>query len=160
MFYAVVIWWQTDAPHHCFHFLFRYLEPNSTETWLNDEKVIFWERSLMLISFPCSCPQDGTSSFVYADSSPLRGFAAWGQEEELNSRLSPTTNSSCVELRSTGAWGHVECEAAMFFMCEFPKSRRRGGGTGRGERAIPALATSWVNDMFRLPYTYIHTYIH
>uniref|UniRef100_A0A3B4USJ6 Collectin subfamily member 10 n=1 Tax=Seriola dumerili TaxID=41447 RepID=A0A3B4USJ6_SERDU len=48
----------------------------------------------------------------------------WAQE--LNSRLSPTTNSSCVELLSTGTWGHVECEATMFFMCEFPKSRRRG----------------------------------
>uniref|UniRef100_A0A665T3X1 Collectin subfamily member 10 n=1 Tax=Echeneis naucrates TaxID=173247 RepID=A0A665T3X1_ECHNA len=45
----------------------------------------------------------------------------------------PTTNSSCVELLSTGAWSHVECEATMFFMCEFTKSRRRGG-----ERRIPS----------------------
>ncbi|XP_029307945.1 collectin-10 [Cottoperca gobio] len=74
---------------------------------------------------------DGTSSHFYADSSPLQGFAAWGQEEELNSRISPTTNSSCVELLSTGTWSRVECEATMFFICEFSKSRRRGGG-GRG----------------------------
>uniref|UniRef100_A0A8C2X307 Collectin subfamily member 10 n=1 Tax=Cyclopterus lumpus TaxID=8103 RepID=A0A8C2X307_CYCLU len=46
----------------------------------------------------------------------------------LSNVVSPrTTNSSCVELLSTGAWSHVECEAAMFFICEFPKSRRRGG---------------------------------
>uniref|UniRef100_A0A8C2X1R4 Collectin subfamily member 10 n=1 Tax=Cyclopterus lumpus TaxID=8103 RepID=A0A8C2X1R4_CYCLU len=50
--------------------------------------------------------------YVYADS-----------KEELNSKVSPrTTNSSCVELLSTGAWSHVECEAAMFFICEFPKT--------------------------------------
>ncbi|XP_054477165.1 collectin-10 [Anoplopoma fimbria] len=71
---------------------------------------------------------NGTSTHVYADSSPLQGFAAWSQEEELNSKVSPTTNSSCVELLTTGAWSHVECEATMFFICEFPKSRRRGGG--------------------------------
>ncbi|XP_069549120.1 collectin-10 isoform X1 [Brachyistius frenatus] len=69
---------------------------------------------------------DGTSSYGYADSSPLQGFAAWSQEQELF----PTTNSSCVELLSTGTWGHVECETTMFFLCEFPKSRRRGGGRG------------------------------
>ncbi|XP_076594122.1 collectin-10 [Chaetodon auriga] len=80
---------------------------------------------------------DGTSSYVYADSSPLQGFAAWSPEEELHSRVSPSTNSSCVELHSTGAWGRVECEATMFFICEFPKSRRRGGGRG-----TPATATS------------------
>ncbi|XP_056300887.1 collectin-10 isoform X1 [Pseudoliparis swirei] len=69
-----------------------------------------------------------TSGYVYADSSPLQGFAARSQEEELNSTASPrTTNSSCVELLSTGAWSHVECEAAMFFICEFPKSKRRRG---------------------------------
>ncbi|XP_040901112.1 collectin-10 isoform X2 [Toxotes jaculatrix] len=82
-----------------------------------------------------STDTDGTSTYVYADSSPLQGFAAWSQEEELNSRL--TTNSSCVELLSTGTWGHVECEATMFFICEFPKSRRRGGGRG-----IPAASAS------------------
>ncbi|XP_051263551.1 collectin-10 [Dicentrarchus labrax] len=81
---------------------------------------------------------DRTSSYVYADSSPLQGFAAWSQEPELQSIVSSTTNSSCVELLSTGTWGHVECEATMFFICEFPKSRRRGGG-GRG---TPASASS------------------
>ncbi|XP_035528748.1 collectin-10 [Morone saxatilis] len=81
---------------------------------------------------------DRTSSYVYADSSPLQGFAAWSQEPELQSIVSPTTNSTCVELLSTGTWGHVECEATMFFICEFPKSRRRGGG-GRG---TPASASS------------------
>ncbi|XP_038567811.1 collectin-10 [Micropterus salmoides] len=73
---------------------------------------------------------DGTSSYVYADSSPLQGFASWSQEGELNSTISLSTNSSCVELLSTGTWGHVECEATMFFICEFPKSRRRGEGRG------------------------------
>ncbi|XP_059194282.1 collectin-10 isoform X2 [Centropristis striata] len=58
----------------------------------------------------------GTSSYVYADSSPLQGFAAWSQEEELSSRVSPTTNTSCVELLSTGTWSRVECEATMFFI--------------------------------------------
>lgn len=82
----------------------------------------------------------GTSSYVFADSSPLQGFAAWSPEEEPHSRVSPTTNSSCVELLSTGTWSHVECEATMFFICEFPKSRRRGGGAGR-ERGTPASAS-------------------
>ncbi|KAM8735369.1 collectin-10 [Acanthopagrus schlegelii] len=77
---------------------------------------------------------DGTSSYVYADSSPLQAFSSWSPEEEL---LSATPNSTCVELLSTGSWAHVECEVAMFFICEFPKSRRRGGGRG-----APALASS------------------
>ncbi|KAM7420429.1 hypothetical protein PAMA_014919 [Pampus argenteus] len=85
---------------------------------------------------------DGTRSYVYIDSSPLQGFAGWSQEEELNSTLSPTTNSSCVALVSTGIWGHVECETNMFFICEFPKSRRRGGGGGGGGRGTLALASS------------------
>ncbi|KAG7474561.1 hypothetical protein JOB18_012516 [Solea senegalensis] len=71
-----------------------------------------------------------TSNYVYADSSPLQGFAPWSQDDELNSTLSSATNSSCMELLSTGTWGRVECEATMFFICEFPKSRRRGGRTG------------------------------
>lgn len=71
------------------------------------------------------------SSHVYADSTPLQGFASWSQEEELQ----PNTNSSCVELLSTGTWAHVECEATMFFICEFPKSRRRGGGREPGASA-------------------------
>ncbi|XP_033958750.1 collectin-10 isoform X2 [Pseudochaenichthys georgianus] len=88
---------------------------------------------------------DGTSGHVFADSSPLQGFTAWSQEEELNSPVSPHTNSSCVELLRSGTWSHVECEAAMFFICEFPKSRRRGagGGGGRGRgRGTPALVPS------------------
>ncbi|KAF7640825.1 hypothetical protein LDENG_00011650, partial [Lucifuga dentata] len=67
---------------------------------------------------------DGASGYVYADSNPLQGFAAWSQEEELNPLASPTNNSSCVELLSTGTWTPVDCEATMFFICEFPKSRR------------------------------------
>ncbi|XP_070690921.1 collectin-10 [Pempheris klunzingeri] len=84
---------------------------------------------------------DGTRSFVYADSSPLQGFAAWSQEEELNITVSPNTNLSCVELLSTGTWGQVECEATMFFICEFPVSRRRGGDAGGG-RGTPASTPS------------------
>uniref|UniRef100_I3JJ55 Collectin subfamily member 10 n=1 Tax=Oreochromis niloticus TaxID=8128 RepID=I3JJ55_ORENI len=75
--------------------------------------------------------KDDGSSHVYADSTPLQGFASWSQEEELQ----PNTNSSCVELLSTGTWAHVECEATMFFICEFPKSRRRGGGREPGASA-------------------------
>ncbi|XP_015804574.1 collectin-10 [Nothobranchius furzeri] len=82
---------------------------------------------------------NGTSSYVYADSSPLQEFAAWSQEEKLHPRLFPTTNSSCVELLSTGTWGHVECETALFFICEFPKSRRRGGGGG-GRGSLVSLS--------------------
>lgn len=82
---------------------------------------------------------DGTSSYVYADTSPLLGFASWGPEGQ-HSGVSQTTNSSCVELLSTGTWSHVECEATMFFICEFPKSRRRGGGAGG--RGTPIMASS------------------
>lgn len=85
-----------------------------------------------------STDMGGTGSYVYADSSPLQAFAAWSQEVELNSTATPTTNSSCVELLSTGTWAHVECEATMFFICEFPKSSRRGGG-GRGTSASATL---------------------
>ncbi|XP_028281529.1 collectin-10 [Parambassis ranga] len=77
----------------------------------------------------------GTISHVYVDSSPLQGFASWSPEEELHFRSSPVTNSTCVELLSSGTWSHVECEASMFFICEFPKSRRRGGGGERGTAA-------------------------
>ncbi|XP_071769168.1 collectin-10 [Centroberyx gerrardi] len=85
---------------------------------------------------------DGASGYVYADSSPLRGFAAWSQGEELNPSVSPNTNASCVELLSTGTWGRVECELTMFFICEFPKSRRRGGGGRGGGGVTPALPLS------------------
>ncbi|XP_043972058.1 collectin-10 isoform X1 [Gambusia affinis] len=69
-------------------------------------------------------------SYIYADSTPLREFAAWSQEEQLYSTSSPATNVSCVELLNTGTWNRVECETPLFFVCEFPKSRRRGrGGT-------------------------------
>ncbi|MEQ2311647.1 hypothetical protein AMECASPLE_022510 [Ameca splendens] len=71
---------------------------------------------------------DGARSYIYADSTFLRDFAAWSQEEQLRSWLPPATNSSCVELLSTGTWNNVDCEATMFFICEFPKSRRRGRG--------------------------------
>ncbi|KAM4581514.1 collectin-10 [Odontesthes bonariensis] len=69
---------------------------------------------------------DGTRGYMFADSTPLQVFAAWSQEEKL------ATNSSCVELLNTGTWSPVECETSMFFICEFPKSKRRGGRGGRG----------------------------
>uniref|UniRef100_A0A3B5MKH3 C-type lectin domain-containing protein n=1 Tax=Xiphophorus couchianus TaxID=32473 RepID=A0A3B5MKH3_9TELE len=73
---------------------------------------------------------NGTGSYIYADSTPLREFAVWSQEELLYSTSSPATNVSCVELLNTGTWNKVECETPLFFICEFPKSRRRGrGGT-------------------------------
>ncbi|XP_008321476.1 collectin-10 [Cynoglossus semilaevis] len=75
---------------------------------------------------------NGTINYTYADSSPLHSFAAWSKDAELTANQSAASNSSCVELLSTGTWARVECEVTMFFMCEFPKSRRRGGRTGRG----------------------------
>uniref|UniRef100_A0A669BAD8 Collectin subfamily member 10 n=1 Tax=Oreochromis niloticus TaxID=8128 RepID=A0A669BAD8_ORENI len=42
-------------------------------------------------------------------------------KDVVKEELQPNTNSSCVELLSTGTWAHVECEATMFFICEFPK---------------------------------------
>ncbi|XP_041649895.1 collectin-10-like [Cheilinus undulatus] len=89
---------------------------------------------------PQSMDTDGSSTYVFADSSPLQSFVAWSQEIELTPKVSPTTNSSCVELLSTGAWAHVDCEATMFFICEFPKSSRRGGGGGGG-RGTPTPAS-------------------
>lgn len=72
--------------------------------------------------------KDEAGSFIYADATPLREFAAWSKEDQLYPRLFPTTNSSCVELLSTGTWNNVECDAPLFFVCEFPKSRRRVRG--------------------------------
>ncbi|KAK0147653.1 Collectin-10 [Merluccius polli] len=55
---------------------------------------------------------DGTKTredYVYSDSSPLRAFAAWGPGQGP-----PTlTNSSCVELLTTGSWGHTSCNLAI-----------------------------------------------
>ncbi|XP_061772143.1 collectin-10-like [Nerophis ophidion] len=60
-------------------------------------------------------------------SSLPREFTAWSLDEEL----SPSSaNSTCVELLSTGTWGRVDCDTAMFFICQFPKSRRRGRARG------------------------------
>uniref|UniRef100_A0A3P9P1C6 C-type lectin domain-containing protein n=1 Tax=Poecilia reticulata TaxID=8081 RepID=A0A3P9P1C6_POERE len=72
--------------------------------------------------------QSKAGSYIYADSTPLREFAVWSQEEQLYSTSSPAINISCVELLNTGTWNKVECETPLFFLCEFPKSRRRGRG--------------------------------
>ncbi|XP_072316696.1 collectin-10 isoform X2 [Eucyclogobius newberryi] len=65
---------------------------------------------------------NGTRSYTYSDSSPLQTFRGWSDSL-------PSTNSSCVELLSSGTWAHTECDNSMFYICEFPKSRRRGGPT-------------------------------
>ncbi|CAL8356384.1 unnamed protein product [Arctogadus glacialis] len=65
--------------------------------------------------------------YVYADSSPLGGFAAWGP---VQGPPSGTNSSSCVELLNTGSWGPAACNLAMFYICEFPKTRRRVGAAG------------------------------
>uniref|UniRef100_A0A667ZR74 Collectin subfamily member 10 n=1 Tax=Myripristis murdjan TaxID=586833 RepID=A0A667ZR74_9TELE len=62
--------------------------------------------------------QEGAGRYVYADSRPLQGFAAWSKGGELIPSVPPPTNSSCVELLSTGTWAHVECEVTMFYICE------------------------------------------
>jgi hypothetical protein len=35
-----------------------------------------------------------------------------------------------VELLNTGSWGPAACHLAMFYICEFPKTRRRVGAAG------------------------------
>ncbi|KAJ0066154.1 hypothetical protein NL108_001389 [Boleophthalmus pectinirostris] len=65
---------------------------------------------------------NGTRSYMYSDSTPLQMFSGWTDSP-------PSTNSSCVELLSSGTWAHTQCDSAMFFICEFPKSRRRRGTT-------------------------------
>lgn len=82
-----------------------------------------------------------TSGHVDSDSSRLQGFTAWSPGEEDLGR-SPNTTSSCVQLLSGGTWSRVECEAAMFFICEFPKSRRRGRGGWRGGGGGAVLPSS------------------
>ncbi|XP_053743896.1 collectin-10 [Synchiropus splendidus] len=77
--------------------------------------------------------QNGSQSLIFVDSSSLSGFPSWTPEVELSSW---SANSTCVELHSTGTWACVECEAPLFFICEFPKSRRSGG------RNPPELASS------------------
>uniref|UniRef100_A0A8C5BUX5 C-type lectin domain-containing protein n=1 Tax=Gadus morhua TaxID=8049 RepID=A0A8C5BUX5_GADMO len=59
--------------------------------------------------------------------SPLGGFAAWGPGQ---GPPSGTNNSSCVELLNTGSWGPAACHLTMFYICEFPKTRRRVGAAG------------------------------
>lgn len=69
---------------------------------------------------------NGSRRYVYSDSSPLQVFSGWTEVETFSSL---STNSSCVELLSSGTWAHTECNNSMFFICEFPKSRRRGAAT-------------------------------
>ncbi|PWA33579.1 hypothetical protein CCH79_00007493 [Gambusia affinis] len=57
-------------------------------------------------------------SYIYADSTPLREFAVWSQEEQLYSTSSPATNVSCVELLNTGTWNRVECETPLMKLKE------------------------------------------
>ncbi|KAK7887210.1 hypothetical protein WMY93_026831 [Mugilogobius chulae] len=61
-----------------------------------------------------------TRSYVYSDSSPLQTFLGLSDS-------SPISNSFCVELLSSGTWTLTDCDNVMFFICEFPKSRRRAG---------------------------------
>ncbi|KAM6968130.1 collectin-10 [Aplochiton taeniatus] len=67
---------------------------------------------------------------AYTDGSALLGFEAWSPREEPKvSTLAPPTNSSCVALQSTGTWGLVSCDLTMYYICQFPKSRREGMAT-------------------------------
>ncbi|XP_067093911.1 collectin-10 [Osmerus mordax] len=67
---------------------------------------------------------------VYADSTPLQGFAGWTLGEEP--RVTPPTrsNATCVELQNTGGWSQVECDITMYYVCEFLRRGRGGGGGG------------------------------
>ncbi|XP_077383101.1 collectin-10 isoform X2 [Festucalex cinctus] len=62
--------------------------------------------------------RDGRNRSLDADSVPLGNFSAWSQDEAL---ASSSRNASCVGLLSTGTWSHVDCDTAMFFICQFPK---------------------------------------
>ena len=102
---------------------------------VNVSPPLRWFRSVLLETSGISkkrssCPQNGTRTqeeYVFADSSPLGGFAAWGPGQ---GPPSGTNNSSCVELLNTGSWGPAACHLAMFYICEFPKTRRRVGAAG------------------------------
>ncbi|CAL1610776.1 unnamed protein product [Knipowitschia caucasica] len=74
------------------------------------------------VGVKASAGTNGTRSYKYSDSSPLQEFSGW-------SDTSPSSNSSCVELLSSGTWAHTDCDNFMYFICEFSKSRRRTGTT-------------------------------
>lgn len=67
---------------------------------------------------------NGTGSYMFLDSSPLQAFSGWTDDDGLSS---VSTNLTCVELLNSGTWAHTECNNSIFFICEFPKNRRRGG---------------------------------
>ncbi|CAL8248646.1 unnamed protein product [Lota lota] len=56
--------------------------------------------------------------FVYSDSSPLGGFAAWGPGQGPTG--STSNSSSCVELLNTGIWGQAACDLVMFYISPNP----------------------------------------
>ncbi|KAL0963368.1 hypothetical protein UPYG_G00305450 [Umbra pygmaea] len=62
---------------------------------------------------------------VYTDLTPVQNHSTWGLQEPT--RVS--TNTSCVEMLSTGAWNHVDCDVTMYYVCEFKKNRRGGVAT-------------------------------
>ncbi|XP_023666893.1 collectin-10 isoform X1 [Paramormyrops kingsleyae] len=55
---------------------------------------------------------------AFTDSSPLQNFTSWSTPG------SAQRNGTCVEMASTGAWTPADCDAAMYYMCEFTKKGR------------------------------------
>ncbi|XP_077576659.1 collectin-10 [Stigmatopora nigra] len=66
--------------------------------------------------------RDGRNISQDVDFSLLQSFSAQTPDEDLTQS---SRNATCVELLSTGTWSHVECDTAMFFICEFTKIRTR-----------------------------------
>ncbi|KAG9276183.1 collectin-10 [Astyanax mexicanus] len=54
--------------------------------------------------------------YVFADGGALINSTAWGLEVP-----SVVSNSSCVQMGSSGAWSQTECDTAKYFICEFSR---------------------------------------
>ncbi|KAJ8291043.1 hypothetical protein GJAV_G00020750 [Gymnothorax javanicus] len=49
-----------------------------------------------------------------------QNYTAWAPGEP---KYTPTKDN-CTQISSTGAWSQLECDAAMFYVCEFLKTKR------------------------------------
>ncbi|XP_061073016.1 collectin-10 [Conger conger] len=49
-----------------------------------------------------------------------QNYTAWAPGEPRE----PTTKDGCVQMSSTGAWSQSECDATMYYVCEFLKRKR------------------------------------
>ena len=79
-------------------------------------------------SFSASSSHQESGVNVYADSTPLQGFAGWTLGEEPHVTPPTRSNATCVELQNTRGWSQVECDITMYYVCEFLRRGRGGGG--------------------------------